>query len=374
MREAERINNYANSMFRYEVLHETWLSACGKYLNYVFGDDAIRDRTVVDYAFGRGNWTIAFARCGAKRVIAVDAAEDNCRKLQVYCKANDITNVEVICGNLVEQDLDIKCDIFWLYGILHHIAAQDKFLKRLASKVEPDGVVLAYTYNANSLREWVVSTARGCFLFENEDDFRAHSFWFTPSARMRARDDLVAPYIRWDNSAQFVQKFKELGRYPAGQLHDFAPWLHGAHSGEFHPYVMKFLRQRSSLIVTPQEDNLADLAILRAFSELITQRLPNSLRASFATGLYNTHFQNLSSNGCQGLEYKTNGQLVWEDFKYLVYAATVLSVNEQDFLPDMAEVWDAAMCSLRGNPRNVQGNLPGGSSILKLLSETSMRF
>ena len=361
-------------MFRYEVLHETWLSACEKYLNYGFGADAIRDRTVVDYAFGRGNWTIAFSRCGAKRVIAVDAAEDNCRKLQAYCKANKISNVEVICGNLVKQDLDFECDIFWLYGILHHIAAQDKFLEKLVSKVKPDGMVLAYTYNANSLREWMVSTARGCFLFENEDDFRAHSLWLTPSARMRARDDLVAPHINWDNAATFVERFNLLGWHAVRQLRDFAPWLHGSHSGEFNPYVVKFSRQGSSVTVATQEDNRGDLAILRAFSELITPRLPHSLRVSFAFGLFNTHFQNPLSAVGAGLIYKTNEHVAWEDFKYLVYAAKVLSVCEQDFLPDMAEVWNAAMCSLKGSPRKIQGNLLSGSSILKLLSETRMRL
>src|SRR6185436_19673621 len=96
MNESIKINNYANSMFRYEFLHETWLSACGKYLDYVFGDGGIHGRTVVDYAFGRGNWAIAFARCGAERVIAVDSSEDNCRKLRAYCEENKITNVEVI--------------------------------------------------------------------------------------------------------------------------------------------------------------------------------------------------------------------------------------------------------------------------------------
>lgn len=369
-----RINNYANSMFRYEVLHETWVSACGRYLDYVFGDDAICGQTVVDYAFGRGNWAIAFARRGAGRVIAIDAAEDNCRKLQVYCKENKITNVEVICGNLVERDMVIECDIFWLYGILHHIEAQDDFLGRLVSKVKPDGEVLAYTYNANSLREWLVSAARACVVFENEDDFRAHSLWFTPSARMRARDDLVAPHINWDNAATFVDRFRRLGWHAARQLPDFAPWLHGSHSGEFYPYVVKFARQGAAVTVASQEDSLGDLAILRSLSELITQRLPLSWRLSFAIGLFNTHFQSSLSAMGAGLMYKTNEQVAWEDFKYLVYAAKVLSVCEQDFVPDMAEVWNAAMCSLQGSPREIQGNLPSGSSILKLLSETSMRL
>ena len=374
MSESAIINSYANSMFRYEFLHETWLSACARYLNYVFGDGGICGRTVVDYAFGRGNWAIAFARCGAGRVIAVDASEDNCRKLRTYCEENNITNVEVIWGNLAERELDIGCDILWFYGILPMLASADNFIEKVLSQVRADGQVLSYTYNADSLREWMVSTARACVLFENEDDFRTYSLWFTPAARLRARDDLVVPHINWETAATFVGHFTRLGWQPAAQLQDFAPWLHGVHSGEFNPYVVKFLRQESSVVVTEQEDNLADLAVLRNLSELIIQKLPGSLRTSFAIGLFNTHFQNSSNTVPNGVGYKTNEQAAWEDFKYLVYAATMLNVSERDFSPDIAKVWNAAMCSLRGRPRKVQGNLMSGSSILKLLSETRMRL
>jgi len=368
------INNYANSMFRYEFLHEAWLSACERYQNYVFGDGGIRGRTVVDYAFGRGNWAIAFARSGAERVMAVDASEDNCRKLRTYCEENKITNIEVIWGNLAERELDIECDILWCYGILPMLASVDAFLEKILSQVRANGQVLSYTYNANSLREWMVSTARACVIFENEEDFRTHSLGFTPAARMRARDDLVAPHIHWDTAASFLWRFTRLGWHPARQLQDFAPWLHGVNSGEFNPYVVKFLRQDSSLAVVKQEDNSADLEILQNLSELIMQRLPKSMRHSFAIGLFNTHFQSSSNAVPNGLEYKTNEQVVWEDFKYLVYIATMLSISERDFSADMGEVWDVAMCSLRGNSRKVQSKLISRSSIFKLLSEIRIRL
>jgi hypothetical protein len=221
----------------------------------------------------------------------------------------------------------------------------------------------------------MVSTARACVLFENEEDFRAHSLFFTPAARLRARDDLVAPHINWDTAATFVDHFARLGWHPAAQLQDFAPYgCMVVHGGEFSPYVVKFLRQEPSLVVAAQEDNLADLTILRSLGELIIQELPNSLRTPFAIGLFNTHFQNSSNSVPNGLEYRTSEQVVWEDFKYLVYAATMLSVSEHSLSPDMAEVWNAAMSSLRGAPRKVQGNVLSGSSILETLSMTSMRI
>jgi SAM-dependent methyltransferase len=374
MSDSAVINNYANSMFRYEYLHESWLSSCERYLHYVFGGSGTHGRTVVDYAFGRGNWAIAFARCGAERVIAVDASEDNCRKLRVYCEENGITNIEVVWGNLEECDLDIGCDILWFYGILPMLPNADVFLEKILSSVRADGQVLSYTYNAASLREWMVSTARACVVFADEGDFRAHSLWFTPAARLRARDDLVAPHVNWDNASAFVGRFARLGWHLAAQLEDFAPWLHGVDSGEFNPYVVKFVRKESGLPVVSQEDNPADLAILSTFGELVTQRLPQDLRVSFAVGLFNTHFQHLTRVVTGGEKYKTNEKVAWEDFKYLVYAATTLSVTDQDFGPDMAEVWAAAMCSLKGSPRKAQSETLDGSLILEMLANTTIRI
>lgn len=374
MNDTAVINNYANSMFRYEYLHESWLSACERYLRYVFGGSGTHGRTVVDYAFGRGNWAIAFARCGAERVIAVDASEDNCRKLRAYCKENGIMNIEVVWGNLAECELAIRCDILWFYGILPMLPSADAFLEKILSQVRADGQVLAYTYNANSLREWMVSTARACVVFADEGEFRAHSLWFTPAARLRARDDLVAPHVNWDTAATFVGRFARLGWHPAAQLQDFAPWVHGVDSGEFNPYVVKFVRKESGLSEVSQEDNLADLAILRAYSDVVMQRLPPPLKVSFAIGLFNTHFQHYTRVTTRGEMYKTNEQVAWEDFKYLVYAATMLSVTDQDFGPDMADVWNAAMCSLKGAPRKTHRDTLDGSSILEILSSTSIRI
>lgn len=62
------IGEYANSMFRFEQLHERWIESCTAYLVHLFGE-RIRDATVVDYAFGRGNWSLTFRHAGTARVI-----------------------------------------------------------------------------------------------------------------------------------------------------------------------------------------------------------------------------------------------------------------------------------------------------------------
>ena len=374
MRESERINSYANAMFRFERLHEAWLRACSRYLSYVFGDGGIRGRVVVDYGFGRGNWAVAFARCGAERVLAIDAAADNCRKLRAYCAENQIRNVEVVCGNVIEHDLDMRCDIMWLYGILPVVESVDVFLEKCLARMGTNGQILTYTYNAGSLREWIVSAARTCIVFGNEDEFRAKSLCFTPAARARAQDDLVAPQINWDSPETLVSRFARLGWHPVAQLQDFAPWLHGVHSGEFNPYVVKFLRQISDLDVAPQVDNAQDLAILRAFSDLVLRKLPTASRDSFAVGLFDTHFQPGAGCVTTGARYETSARVAWEDFKYLMYAATLLSIDGKDFSPVMAEVWNAATRSLAGTPREAAIELLSGSTILESLSNTAMRL
>lgn len=361
-------------MFRYEALHDAWLLSCQKYLSHLFGLNRIDGRVVVDYGFGRGNWAVAFARCGAARVIAIDASYDNCIKLREYCQKNQIVNIEVICKNLSEQDIDFECDILWLYGVLHHIPDADDFLGKLLPKVKSAGVVLAYTYNAGSLREWLVTVARSCVLFESEDDFRAHSLFFTPSARMRARDDLVAPHINWDSASAFAARFSRLGWYPAEQVEDFSPWLHGTYSGEFHPYVVKFMRKITAQSIVPQQDNLTDLAVLHAYADLILGKLPRTLRKSFAIGLFNTHFQDFSSKIEEVGGYETNAQVLWEDFKYLLYVATTLSVSSDDFSAEMEPVWNAAVKNLKGIPCSVDSDFPGESEILNRLGSTYLRI
>jgi hypothetical protein len=171
-----------------------------------------------------------------------------------------------------------------------------------------------------------------------------------------------------------VGRFARLGWHSAEQLPDFTPWLQGFYSGEFYPYVIKFLRQSSSLVVKVQEDKKGDLTILRILSEWILSRLPQPMQMSFAIGLFNTHFQNLSPVASQGLAYQTNGLVAWEDFKYLVYAAISLSASEQDFAGEMANVWKAVKASIRGSPHQVKSTVLGESTILETLSKMNIKL
>ena len=109
------INAYANSMFRFERLNDAWIESCAAYLRHVFGD-AIEGRTVIDYAFGRGNWSCAFRSAGAKRVIAIDAAADNVARFSDQCHDNGIDGIEIVNGNVLDGPISADADIMWLYG------------------------------------------------------------------------------------------------------------------------------------------------------------------------------------------------------------------------------------------------------------------
>src|SRR5262245_4910090 len=116
MNTKRRIDQYAQSMFRFEHLNESWIESCARYLRRVFGE-RLAGRVVIDYAFGRGNWAIAFLAAGAGRVIAIDAAVSNVSKLADYCRDHDIDRVEVIEGDILEGPLACRADFLWVYGV-----------------------------------------------------------------------------------------------------------------------------------------------------------------------------------------------------------------------------------------------------------------
>src|SRR3982751_1371916 len=92
------LNDYAESMFRFERLHPRWIDNCARYLQHVFGS-AMEGKVFLDYAFGRGNWALAALKAGAKKVIAVDAAISNVRRFAEYCNEKGIDAIDIIHGN-----------------------------------------------------------------------------------------------------------------------------------------------------------------------------------------------------------------------------------------------------------------------------------
>jgi|GEM_PF-1565217 len=295
-----QINEYANSMFRFERLSDHWIASCARYLSALFGDE-LRGKTVIDYAFGRGNWSLAFLLAGANTVIAIDASSDNVARLEDYCRKRNITNIEILAGNVLREELSAKGDLIWLYGILPLIDDQEFFLKRVrALATDEHALLYVYQYNANSLREFTVETCRSIVTYQTEAKFLTDSLLFVRPARMRARDDLTAPSVRFSTAADLATVLRGCGFYPKRQDTDFQFFLHGRETEDFCPH--QFLCSLQSAdeveISEPVVPYAREVKVLREIARtLFSLRLSNSERKHLAVGLFNTHFAFLTEGG-----------------------------------------------------------------------------
>ena len=333
------IDQYANAMFRFETLHDEWIQKCARYLRMVFGN-RLSGAVVVDYAFGRGNWTVAFLKAGAKYVYAVDASKGNVERLKKYCREHDIKAIEVIESNIIDGPIHIRADILWVYGILHHVPQADIFVSRIAKLARNDkSEFLFYAYDRGSIREAIVDATRSVLFCSNEEAFRRLSFGFTPAARLRARDDLAAPYIRWYGLKEFVSLLKRHGVVPLKRVPSFQEFLgNGEYSAEFAPHHLlckvRPLRGRSSTLAATavSASPSIDVKLLRqmigALLQANTSQIAN--RKAIAAGLFNTHFSALEKPG--GVR-----TALFEDFLFLFHSSIISGVDMTK-LPRLARV------------------------------------
>jgi methyltransferase family protein len=289
----QRFNEYTNSMFRYEHLSERWIDSCTAYVRALFGDE-LRGRTVIDYAFGRGNWSLAFLAAGAERVVAIDASTDIVARFENYCREHNIRNIEVLAGNIMDQDFAARGDFVWLYGIMPNIADPATFLRRIKTLCSgPAAQVYVYQYNAGSLREFTVQTCRSILVYPSESEFRRDNFLFVRPARMRARDDLTAPTVTFATAAEMRSLLQSVGLYIKRRDMDFQQFLHGKMTEDFYPHQFLCSLQPEDE-VDFEEPPVAYAEEVTALHEIAQAALALSLtpveRKNIAIGLYNTHF------------------------------------------------------------------------------------
>lgn len=295
----DRINDYANSMFRFEVFNEAWISDCTRYLNYLF-KGSLQGRTVIDYAFGRGNWSLAFLRAGAKSVISIDASIDNVERFRSYCSQNGLDDIAVIHGNLLNQSFDFNADLVWMYGILHHIKDVDIFLEKSKSLLKgPDSQIYVYYYDRESVREFVVERCRQFYIYETEAKFLKDNYLFLRSAKNRAADDLVAPFIGWYTAKELQRRLNKNKFYVERQDIDFYEFTQGAKNQEFYPYQFLCGRHDHRQIdvannVRPYDQELADLT--KIADDVFKIHSDGDTHKKIAIGLFNTHFSSLKKS------------------------------------------------------------------------------
>ena len=292
------IDDYANNMFKFEHLNDHWIANCAQYLIHVFGD-TIKNKVIIDYAFGRGNWSVAFLRAGAKRVISIDASESNISRFKTYCTKNSIDNIDIVLGNILSNEIKVDADLLWLYGILPAIKEQQEFIGKVAKLVsKPETQIFAYGFNEGSLRSWVVKTVRSLIPISSEEEFREYSLAFTPKARMRARDDLTAPHVEWHSEEKMISSFAKYSFYPKSRHLDFRNFSERYLQKEFSPHNILFTRYK--LAFEPAYDHdvyrIEISQIDQCFRELV-KYLNNAEKRQLGFGIFNTHFSHLTKFG-----------------------------------------------------------------------------
>lgn len=341
------LNDYANNMFRFERLSEAWIDSCAAYLIRVFGD--LRGKSVIDYAFGRGNWSLAFIRAGVARVVAIDAALDNVRRFSDYCRTHAIGNVEVIHGDVMESPIEREADLLWIYGILPCIADQDTFLERIRPMAAgADAQFLVYAYDAGGLRQFVVDTCRRGAVYRSEQEFADDSQVLTRAARMRARDDLTAPVVNWHTLEGLSALLTRHGLYPVTQPASFAEFQGASTSEEFRPHhlVCRLSAHRPAELREAPRPYSKDLAVLWVLADAVYEPASADAHRRIALGLFNTHFSSLGADGAAG-------PVLTEDFLFLFHLLMRRGVAPGDLKEPAASLYALAVKSMSDEPRGL---------------------
>ncbi|WP_162488542.1 class I SAM-dependent methyltransferase [Azospirillum lipoferum] len=293
-------------MFQHDRLHPRWIDDCARYLRVVFGD-RLEGACVLDYGFGRGNWALAFRKAGARRVVAIDAAEGNVRRFSDFLHRDQLSGIEVIHGDALVEPLAYNVDHVWLYGVLHHVGQPGLLLERLSAAASgPQSHLLVYAYDRGSVRETIVGLVREVVLYEEVAEFTMASGLFCPAARLRARDDLTAPIIRWYSAVELEQQVREHGWRVIARPPDFPVFLGRPGTGEFAPHHLLCAREAGRLEETSSsadisaaaaEDTAADCAALRALWDDLKAGCSAERMAHIGIGLFNAHFAALAYTG-----------------------------------------------------------------------------
>jgi len=351
-------------MFRFENINARWVTRCAHYLNHVFGD-VIKGSTVIDYAFGRGNWALAFREAGAAKVIAIDAAKSNVDRFSSYLQSNAIEGIEVIEGNVLENTIAVEADIIWAYGILHHIDEPRRFVRLLTTMWREDGarIGLLYAYNDDSLRQVVIDLARQALVYDSYDTFLDDSFFFSHHARMRVRDDLTAPHVFWYSTDAMVKLLASAG-VSAERCVDSFGAFEKTENAEFRPHHILFSRDGLSQVSDVPQGLGIDEQVIRDLGGAILFAASPAVAKKFVIGLMNTHFDALAYGGYE--------KALVEDFIFILHAFKTLGLAAKD--AQQRAMLDLAQQSINGVANNSIPEILKRSLIAAHLSANVIRI
>jgi 2-polyprenyl-3-methyl-5-hydroxy-6-metoxy-1,4-benzoquinol methylase len=337
------IDRYHRNMFDLDEPNSKWVTACAAYLDRLL-PGKISGKRIVDYGFGRGNYSLAFLELGASEVVAIDASPRAVERFSGYAKDAGIDNLSVRLGNADEDEINGQADVVFLYGILHHVKRPENLLKTAARMcVDPDSRIVVYSYNSGSLRQTIAEICRSAIGLDTTA-LGDLSLTLHPDARIRAMDDITAPSVAFWSSLQLQEMLQRAGCTPIAQVADFAAFEGKSNAPEFEPYVLLASPNADVSpieIKTQASPNASDLSHLRALADLILGDLTGTDRVKLAVGLYNTSFAQ------QGISQYF--ERVFNLWRYLVQVALSLghSFDARRLPPETASLFGAT-CQRHG--------------------------
>jgi hypothetical protein len=331
-------------MFRFDFLNRRWVDDYACYLRELFGT-RLEGLTAIDYAFGRGNWAVALRMAGARKVIAIDASEDNCRRLYDWLAREHITGIEIVHGNVLESPLNCTADLVWAHGILQHVEQPAQLLRALRDIAPgPDALLHVYAYDRFSLRQTIVEIARRGVCYASEEDFRDDAPLFSNRARLRVRDDLTAPVIHFLSIAELDALSSEIGLVIVQRHSDFNEWLRGHICEEFQPHNILLSSSANATRPLPPKEPARlyneDVQLLATLAAPLFDPIHvNSAQARRnAIGLCNTHFEALAGGGIVAALQQNLLQVL-----YLLYSSGLIEAVSETPVKSLLMLADSAL-------------------------------
>lgn len=366
---ARRIDEYASSMFSFDTVHPEWIERCARYLIEIFGEERIRGATVLDYAFGRGNWSLAFVMAGAARVVSIDASEGNVARFSNVCRQMNQDRIEIKLGNVLEEPICETFDLVWLYGIIPVVEDGCLLLEKIAPCLAAGGEMLVYTYDSGSMRRRIVEAARSGHVYERMQDFYTDSLAFSPPARIRARDDLTAPWIHWHSLDELCLMIESVSLVPLRTVRDFMTFSNTTEVPEFRPHhvVCRRVGEASgttSIERTTNNPPNIDVSMVGDLADWVIGNSGNE-RKQAAIGLFNTHFSSMRHAG-----YEAS---VIDDFLFLMFAWKRLGLGlpENEMVSIFLRSGEAAT---RGLPRYFPESVLKSSCLARYIRDHTVRL
>ncbi len=271
--------------------HDRRIEQCVGILQTIFGD-SLKHARVLDYGCGRGEWSLAFLRAGARQVVSVDADINKVRHVHNYSRQKRIDGIEVLHGDLLCQNVSTgTADIVWLHDVLHHVSRPLALLQILRDIMTgPTSQMLVRVRDAGSLRQFTIELARLLYARPDRQSFDIDALSLAPAARLGLGDDLLARQVEWFTAAGFAEMLSGAGLEPVARV----TALGQASGAEFQPHAALCRHVPAEDAIAweePNRDYAQDLIVLKAMAREVDFALSDkAFRRQVALGLLNTHF------------------------------------------------------------------------------------